>query len=214
MQLIASTVNYRYVDETAEIVSYYSVEPDQDISPSSLAPIYHDTLDYEEQTTPFSITTSDAVTSNSPDNLLPPFPKRRRLDSQLPRPLIAPDEQLSACSNLSPLPRNCYGASTSSHVNLHPTNDAVISPQLQSDGQEACLMRYFVVQLAHCVSLLDLYPAALLSFLNTLEGNCYVDIFYSSIYVTALGTSPRSFHCEQKHVPLYSTRFIRHQQGT
>jgi hypothetical protein len=208
------TVNYKYVNETAEIASYYSLDSGRDASLWSFAQNRSVSPVTDQRAATESSTPSEAARLNSPDNSLPSPPKRQRRDdlaSYQPYHLQpSPGEAQSSHSSSASLSNRSHESVVSRNFRCRPTSDGPLSPQPHFDEQEACLMRYFIVQLAHCVSLRDLgWPFSPQLYLER-----KVDIFYRSIYVTVRDTSLRSFHCGQGRVLLYETRFTLHRQDT
>lgn len=153
------TVNYKYVDETAEIASYYSLDLGQDTSPRSFVQNRSVSSVTDQRAATEASIPSDAIGSNSPDNFLPPSPKRQRTDdrpSYQPYHLqLSPGERPSICSSSPNLSHHSQRSSVSRDFRSRLTNDWPLSLQPHFDAQEACLMRYFVLQLAHYVSLHD-----------------------------------------------------------
>lgn len=141
----------------------------------------------------------DAARPHSSDHHIPLHqPDCSTLDGYPPHPLVLTPEDHSSISAVSPV------YSRSSHASLGSRD---LIPQVGNglpnlDEHEACLMRYFVVQLAPWVSL----QAIILS-------ERYTDRF-SLTYVMGRDILHAQFHCELEHVHLYSTPSIQHQQDT
>lgn len=140
-------VDYKYVDETADIARHYSV----DWGCGASSPLASErrrserseaSLDQRALTEPSII--SDTVGSHSSEQFLPHRPVGGALAGYSPYPLELSPGNHSSLSSASP------GYSHSSQVS--PGSRDLISqvenglPNL--DEHEACLMRYFVVQLA------------------------------------------------------------------
>ncbi|KAF2235845.1 hypothetical protein EV356DRAFT_98534 [Viridothelium virens] len=204
-----SIADYTYVDETAEIASYYTLDPDRSASTPSGELNSDETFVRNRQDAPASASSSDETEPSSFNQCLSSSSKRQCNDALPYRPYLSPDDVISTCSisptlsqhiQLSPPPRN--------YTSL-PKSDASLSLQPHFDAQEACLMRYFIVELAHYVSCQELGVMALGA--PRIET---ADTFYRLISVMAPDTLPQLSHLAQEHVLHYSTPSILHRQDT
>lgn len=194
-------MDYKYVDETADIARHYSVDWECDAS----SPLGSErrrserseaSLDQRPLTEPSII--SDTVGSHSSKQFLPHRSVGGALAGYSPYPLESSPGNRSSLSSTSP------GYSHSSQVS--PGSRDLIS-QIQSvlpslDEHEACLMRYFVVQLAPWVCCLLLE-----SFLMT-------DQRFSLIYVMETDFLLVLCPYELEHALPCSTPSTLHQQDT
>lgn len=150
-------MDYKYVDETADIARGYTLGEQCNPSPSPpLVPERRESelsIDHRALTEPSIL--SDPVGSYSSEHCLPPpnRPESSHLTGYSPYPLQLSPRHHSSVSSASP--HFCH----SSQVSPGTTRDLIslvdneIDHGLPNlDEHEACLMRYFVVQLAPWVS--------------------------------------------------------------
>lgn len=191
-------VNYNYVDETADIARHYEVDRDG-LAPSPVASERRRSEvspDQQALTEPSII--SDTVGSHSSEQFLSSHrPISSTLAGYTPYPLDLSPPNHSSLSSASP------GYSHSSQIS--PGSRDLI-PQVENglpslDEHEACLMRYFVVQLAPWVGF-PLFSKLFRRLTNT----------SSLIYVMVTGILLVPYPYELEHVLRYSTPSTPHQR--
>lgn len=138
-------VDYKYIDETADIARHYSVDWGCRVSSPVASERRRSEASVDQRALTESSIISDTVGSHSSEQFLPTHrPVNGSLAAYSPYPLDLSPGNHSSLSSASP------GYSHSSQVS--PGSRDLISqvenglPNL--DEHEACLMRYFVVQLA------------------------------------------------------------------
>jgi hypothetical protein len=146
-------VDYKYVDETADIARSYTLGEGLHPSPSPpLAPERRESeLSIDHRTLAEPSILSDPVGSYSSEHCLPPpnRPETSHLTGYSPFPLQLSPRNHSSVSSSSPHFSHSSQASPGTTRNLVSLVDNGIDHGLPNlDEHEACLMRYFVVQLA------------------------------------------------------------------
>lgn len=143
-------MNYKFIDKTAEIARYYSVDwgCNAPSSPALASKRHGSVASFDKQSFTEASVLSDTVGSHSSENSIPP----PRADSNLAG--YSPYGLLLSPRNHSSLLPTSPGYFQSGPVSPGSAN---FPPNLQNgsatfDEHEACLMRYFVVQLAPWVS--------------------------------------------------------------
>ncbi|KAJ6130171.1 hypothetical protein N7512_002951 [Penicillium capsulatum] len=136
-------VDLEYVDETADIARHYSVDWGCRTSSPGLSETRPSEIDIDQRPLPKSSILGDPIESYTSENFLPPPRPDANLADYSPYSLqlspgrhssvSAPSSHFSG-SQLSPGSRDAIGSIDTALPNL--------------DEHEACLMRYFVVQLA------------------------------------------------------------------
>ncbi|KAJ5183153.1 hypothetical protein N7492_000769 [Penicillium capsulatum] len=141
--LTGPLVDLEYVDETADIARHYSVDWGCRTSSPGLSETRPSEIDIDQRPLPKSSILGDPIESYTSENFLPPPRPDANLADYSPYSLqlspgrhssvSAPSSHFSG-SQLSPGSRDAIGSIDTALPNL--------------DEHEACLMRYFVVQLA------------------------------------------------------------------
>ncbi|KAJ6004782.1 hypothetical protein N7540_012581 [Penicillium herquei] len=141
-------VKYRYVDETAEIARHYTLELDKIESSPKISEKPRSNSCVETRAVAETSILSDAVASHSDQFLSPPEPDTT-LDHYAP---YAGQSSPVNHSSLSSSPPFSYSSNASSGFRDSFQGIAEL-PNL--DEHEACLMRYFVVELAPWFDICD-----------------------------------------------------------
>jgi hypothetical protein len=146
-------VDYKYVDETADIARGYILGEgcNPSLSPPLALERRESELSIDHRTLPEPSILSDPVGSHSSEHCLPPpnQPESSHLTGYSPYPLQLSPRHHSSVSSASPHFSHSSQASPGTTRDLISLVDNVIDHGLPNlDEHEACLMRYFVVQLA------------------------------------------------------------------
>lgn len=143
--LIRLAVDYKYVDETADIARHYSVDSGCIVSSPVASERHRSEVSNNQRALTEPSIINDTVESHSSDHYLPPHrPDGSSLTGYSPYPLqLSPGNQ-SSISTASPNFSYSSHASPGSRDLFNHMENGL--PNL--DEHEACLMRYFVVQLA------------------------------------------------------------------
>lgn len=151
-------MDYKYVDETADIARGYTLGEGCNASPSSPLALERReselSIDHRTLTEPSIL--SDPVGSYSSEHCLPPpnRPESSHLTGYSPYPLQLSPRHHSSVSSASPHFSHSSQASPGTNRGLTSHIDHGFDHGLPNlDEHEACLMRYFVVQLAPWVIL-------------------------------------------------------------
>lgn len=170
-------VNYEYVDETADIAQCYSLDSDDDTAPIKSEKHRDSVLSSEQRIISGSSPLGNETRARSSDHFLTPNPPDRGAAGGSPYGLqLSPANQ--SVSSASPhFSQRSYRSNGSREYN-HSISDEF--PNLNE--QEACLMRYFVVQLAPWVCA----PRVILAFLELMH--------HSLIYATERDTLLARYH--------------------
>lgn len=193
-------MDYKYVDETADIARGYTLGEGCNISPSPhLDPERRESeLSFDHPTLTKPSILGDPVGSYSSEHCLPPpnRPESSHLTEYLPYPLQLSPRHHSSVSSASPHFSHSSQASPGTTRDFISQIDSGIEHGLPNlDEHEACLMRYFVVQLAPWVCDSDIFCLSHIFSRLTLVT--------SLIYVMARGILLAQYPFELGHVHLY-----------
>lgn len=145
-----------YVDETADIASYYSQDPSQDTSQWSFVRNRSSSSATDQRSIFESPSPSETTQSKSKSNRLSLPTKQQRTDDlpnyQSNSPQSFPGNGPSTYSPSANLSHHSPPLSVARGLVSHGVHDSPVSLRPQFNVQEACLMRYFIDQLAKWVS--------------------------------------------------------------